>query len=110
MNNIDKIKIMMFMTIIIMIIIMIIIIMIIIIVIIIILTIKLIVIIVIKAIIIMIKISQSNLNGNCINKRINFGSCQFTINKILHARLGYLEKFFKVMLHDLILLARGCKL
>ena len=83
------------MTIIIMIIIMIIIIMIIIIVIIIILTIKLIVIIVIKAIIIMIKISQSNLNGNCINKRINFGSCQFTINKILHARLGYLEKFLK---------------
>ena len=109
MNNIDKIKIMMFMTIIIMIIIMIIIIMIII-VIIITLTIKLIVIIVIKAIIIMIKINQSNLNGNCINKRINFGSCQFTINKILHARLGYLEKFFKVMLHDLILLARGCKL
>ena len=104
MNNIDKIKIMMFMTIIIMIIIMIII------VIIITLTIKLIVIIVIKAIIIMIKINQSNLNGNCINKRINFGSCQFTINKILHARLGYLEKFFKVMLHDLILLARGCKL
>ena len=91
MNNIDKIKIMMFMTIIIMIII----IMIIIIVTIIILTIKLIVIIVIKAIIIMIKISQSNLNGNCINKRINFGSCQFTINKILHARLGYLEKFLK---------------
>ena len=109
MNNIDKIKIMMFMTIIIMIIIMIIIIMIII-VIIITLTIKLIVIIVIKAIIIMIKINQSNLNGNCINRRINFGSCQFTINKILHARLGYLEKFFKVMLHDLILLARGCKL
>ena len=109
MNNIDKIKIMMFMTIIIMIIIMIIIIMIII-VIIITLTIKLIVIIVMKAIIIMIKINQSNLNGNCINKRINFGSCQFTINKILHARLGYLEKFFKVMLHDLILLARGCKL
>ena len=109
MNNIDKIKIMMFMTIIIMIIIMIIIIMIII-VIIITLTIKLIVIIVIKAIIIMIKINQSNLNGNCINKRINFGSCQFTINKILHARLGYLEKIFKVMLHDLILLARGCKL
>ena len=109
MNNIDKIKIMMFMTIIIMIIIMIIIIMIII-VIIITLTIKLIVIIVIKAIIIMIKINQSNLNGNCINKIINFGSCQFTINKILHARLGYLEKFFKVMLHDLILLARGCKL
>ena len=72
--------------------------MIIIIVIIIILTIKLIVIIVIKAIIIMIKINQSNLNGNCINKRINFGSCQFTIDKIFHARLGYLEKFFKVML------------
>ena len=36
------------------------------------LTIKIIVIIVIKAIIIMIKINQSNLNGNCINKRINF--------------------------------------